>query len=121
MAASCQSINHPSSGNEPTRPFKSLGQMALIALLDYKIHHHIPRSKRRVLRGTCPPSGLMAQGTRPPRDMSTKWTLGPRHIHLSSHSPRRMSSEARIYQAMGSPPKSHPVKGFVPFGMHPPR
>ncbi|KAL5774554.1 hypothetical protein ACOSP7_012111 [Xanthoceras sorbifolium] len=53
--------------------------------------------------------------------MSTKWTFGPRRIHLGTHPLRCMSSEARVYQAMGLPPKSHPVRGFVPLGIHPPR
>ncbi|KAL5765655.1 hypothetical protein ACOSP7_016272 [Xanthoceras sorbifolium] len=84
--------------------------MALIALLDYKIHHHIPRSKRRVLRGTCPPSGLMAQGTRPPRDMSTKWTLGPRYASSERHV-HQVDSWSKAHPPKLPFPKTHVIRG----------
>ncbi|KAL5782162.1 hypothetical protein ACOSP7_007191 [Xanthoceras sorbifolium] len=78
-----------------------------------------------LVQGARPPSSATTKCSwsraSPPRISSTKWTLSLRRIHLGSHPPRRISSEARIYQVMGSPPKSRPVKGFVPLGIHPPR
>ncbi|KAL5733428.1 hypothetical protein ACOSQ2_033120 [Xanthoceras sorbifolium] len=81
--------------------------MALIALLDYKIHHHIhqvdPWSKVRVLRGSCPPSGFLVQGACPPRVMSTKCSWSRAHPpRITStkwtFSPRCASSEVHIHQ-----------------------